>query len=62
MKILNKRELQQIASYHSLNIDLRDFMSLYKKYTAKPYTFLVIDASLASENSSSFRKDLFEKI
>ena len=62
MKILNKRELQQIASYHSLNIDFRDFTSLYKKYTAKPCTFLVIDDSLASDNSSRFRKDLLEKI
>ena len=28
------------------------------KCTAKPYSFLVIDASLASDNPSSFRKDI----
>ena len=30
MKILNKRELQQIASNHSSDIDFKDFMKLYK--------------------------------
>ena len=30
MKIPNKRELQQIAFYHSSYIDSRDFMDLYK--------------------------------
>ena len=39
MKIPNKRELKQIASQNSLNIDFQDFMNLYKKCTAKPYFF-----------------------
>ena len=30
MKIPNKRELSQIAFNHSLDIDFRDFMNLYK--------------------------------
>ena len=30
MKIPNKRELRQIAFYHSSYIDSRDFMDLYK--------------------------------
>ena len=30
MKIANKRELQQIASNHSSDIDLKDFMKLTK--------------------------------
>ena len=30
MKILNKRELQQIASNHSSDIDFKDFMKLCK--------------------------------
>ena len=51
MKILNKRELQQIAFNPSSDIDFKDFMNLYKKCTAKPYSFLVIDATLASDNS-----------
>ena len=30
MKILNKRELQQIAFNHSSDIDFKDFINLYK--------------------------------
>ena len=47
MKIPNKQELQQIAFNRSLYIDFQDFINLYKKCTAKPYSFLVIDATLA---------------
>ena len=62
MKIPNKRELQQIAFNHSSDIDFKDFMNLYKKCTAKPYSFLVIDSSLASDNLLRFRKNLVERI
>ena len=47
MKIPNKRELQQIPHNHLSVIDFKDFMNLHKKCTAKPYFFLVIDATLA---------------
>ena len=47
MKIPNKRELQQIALNHSSDIDFKDFIKIYKKYTAGPYSFLVNDTSLA---------------
>ena len=57
MKIRNKQELEQIAFNHSSNIDFKDFMNLYKKCTAKPYYVLVIDATLASDNPSRFRKN-----
>ena len=60
MKIPNKRELQQIAFNHSSDLDFQDFMSLYKKSTAEPYSFLVIDATLPSDNFSHFRKNLLE--
>ena len=50
MKILNKRELQQIAFNHSSDIDFEDFMNLYKKCTAKPYSFLAIDTTFANMN------------
>ena len=33
-------------------------MNLYKKYTANPYSFLIIDAILASDNPISFRENL----
>ena len=62
MKIPNKRELQQIISYHSSDIEFQDFINLYKKCTAKPYSFLVIDTTLASDNSSRFRNNFLETI
>ena len=62
MKISNKRELQQIAFNHSSDIDFRDFMNLYKKCIAKPYSFLVIDTTLTSDKSLPFRKNLLERI
>ena len=62
MKLPSKRELQQIAFSNSSDIDFQDFMNLYKKCTAKPYSFLVIDATLASDNSLRFRKNLSEKM
>ena len=37
MKIKNKREIQQIAINHSSDINTRDFINIYKKYTNKPY-------------------------
>ena len=62
MKIPIKPELQQIKFSHSSTIDFRDFMNLYTKCTAKPYNFLVIDATLTSDNPLCFRKNLLEKI
>ena len=62
MKIPNKRELQQIAFNHSSDIDFQNFMNLYKKGPAKSWFFLVIDTTLASDDSSHFRKNLSEII
>ena len=62
MKIPNKRELQQIVFNHLSDTDFRNFMDLYKKCTAKPCSFLVIDTTLVSNNSSRFRKNLLERI
>ena len=59
MKIPNKREIQQIAPNHSSDIYSKDFMKIYKKCTAKPYSFLVNDATLTSDNPLRFRKNLF---
>ena len=50
IKISNKPELQQISFNHPSDIDFKDLMNLYKKCTEKPHSFLVIDATLASEN------------
>ena len=62
MKIPDKRELQQVAFNHSSDIEFKDLMNLYKQYTAKPYSFLIIDTTLASDNTSRFRKNILERI
>ena len=58
-KILNKRELQQMVINHSSDISTKDLINIYKKCTGKPYSFLVIDTTLASDNPLRFRKTLF---
>ena len=58
MRVPNKRELKQIASNHSSDIDFKDFMKLYKDYTKEPYSFLVHDTTLSSDNPLRFRKSL----
>ena len=62
MKIPNKRELQQIAFNHSSDIDFQDFMNLYKRSTVEPYSLLVMDTTLSSDNSLHFRNILLETI
>ena len=61
MKVPNKREFKQIAFNNSSDINFKDFLNLYKKFTAKPYSFLVIDATLALYNlhilERIFKKD-----
>ena len=56
LKILNKRELQQIALNYSSGIDFKDFIKTYIKCTAQPCSFLVNDAMLASDNLLKSRK------
>ena len=60
MNIPNKRELQQVALNHSSDIDFKDFMKIYKKFTAEPYSFLVNDTTLASNNPLRFGKNLLK--
>ena len=61
MKVPNKRELQQIVFDHSSDIDFRDSMNLYKKCTANPFSFLVIDCYSCIKYSFTFQKDSFRK-
>ena len=58
MKIPNRRELQQIAINHSWDINTKDFIKIYKKCTDKPYSFLVTETTLPSNNPLRFRKIL----
>ena len=59
MKCPSKRELQQIAINHSSDIDFKDFVKIYKKCTDDPYSFLVNDTTLSSDNPLRFRKNLY---
>ena len=64
-KSLSKRELQQIAINHSSDISTDDFVNIYRKCSAKPYSFFVNDTTLTSDNPYnplSFRKNLFGHI
>ena len=60
MKLPNKKELQQIALNHSSDIGFKDFMRIYKKYTNKPYYFLVNDTTLPLDNLLRLRKNLLD--
>ena len=62
IKITNKKELQQIALNDSWDIDLKDFIKIYKKCTAEPYSFLVNDTTLPSDNPLRFSKNILEWI
>ena len=58
-KISNRRELHQIAINHSSVISTKDFENIYRKSIAEPYSFLVNDTTLASDNPLRFRKNIF---
>ena len=61
IKIPYKRELKQTAFNNSSDIDFQDFSDLFKRCTVKLYLYLVIDATLASDNSlqeQSFRNNI----
>ena len=62
MKVPEKWEFQQITFNNSSDIDFRGFMNLYKKRTAKPYSSLGIETTIASDNPSCFKKNLLGKI
>ena len=58
-KLPNKRELQQIALNHLSDISNNDFVNMYRKCTAEPFSFFVNDTTLASDNPLKFTKNLF---
>ena len=57
-KILNKRELQNIAPNHSSDIRTRYSVNIYTECTGKPYSSLDIDTT--SDNPLRFRKNIFD--
>ena len=60
MKIPVKRELREIASNNSSDIDFQDFINLYKSIVI--ILVLVIDNTLASGNLLHFKNNLMERI
>ena len=50
MKIPNKRELNQTSLNPSSDIDFKDFMKIYRKCTAEPYSFSINDTNLTSDD------------
>ena len=56
----DKREFQQIASNQLSDIEFKDFMKLFEDYTKEPYSFLVKDTTLPSDNPLRFWKNLYE--
>ena len=59
MKINNKRELQNTTINHSVCIDYKDFMNIYRKYTKESFSFLTIDTTLPANDRLRFRENLF---
>ena len=62
MKIPNKQELQQIVFNHLSDIGFEDSMNLYKTCTSKPYSFLLINTTVASDKTLHLRCNLLEII
>ena len=58
MKIHNKKELKNITTNHSADIDYKDFMKIYRKCTSEPYSFFTIDTTLPANDPLRFRKNL----
>ena len=59
IKLSNKREPPRIAINHSSDIVFKDFMKIYKKWTAESCSLLVNnDSSLPSDDPPRFRKKL----
>ena len=59
IKIPDKRKLQNIVLNHSSDVDSKDFIKIHKKCTAEPYSFLLDDNTLASDDTLRFRKNLY---
>ena len=57
MKIQNKKELQSIAQENCGDIDIKDFLDMYKKFTNDLYSLMIIDTTLPSGHPMRFRKN-----
>ena len=62
IKIHNKIELQNIVTNHSVDIDYKDFMNIYRKCTNRSYSFLTIDTISPANNPLRLRKNLLDSL
>ena len=54
-KINNKKELQNIADDNSADLEYKDFLKLYRHFTSKPYSFMIIDETLPSNDPNKYQ-------
>ena len=57
-KLNNNRELQNIAVNHSVDIDYKDFMNIYRDCTKEPFNFLTIDTNKDKKFIKNFDESL----
>ena len=60
MKIHNKKEFQNIAINHSVDIDYRDFLKIYRNCTKEPYSFLTINTTLPVDDPMRSRNNFLD--
>ena len=54
MEIRNKKELRNIPTNHSADIDYKDFIKIYRKFTSEPCSFFTIDTTLPAKSYLRF--------
>ena len=62
IKIYNKRELKNISTNHSADIDYKNFVKIYGKGASEPNSLLTVDTTLPANNSLRFRKKLLNSL
>ena len=58
IEIPNIRELHQISSNYSFDIDFKHFIEVYKNNAKGHYSLLMNDTTLSTNNTFTFRKNL----
>ena len=56
MRINNRKELQNIASNDSADIDFNDFVRIYGEFARNLYSFLTIDTTLPASDTLDFEE------
>ena len=58
LKLNNRRELKNIAINHTVDIDYKDFIEIYRDCTREPFNFLTIDTSKDKKFIKNFDETL----